>query len=76
MLGKMKMLREKNGEGKISSKRAWGTILLASGLGMTIASGLGWYDPIVDLVKATFWMGSALLGIGVFKKDGGSEPAN
>jgi len=60
-----KMHQDKNG--KPSNKRFWGTVLLTAATLMTIAGGLGWYDPNADMVSTMFYMGSGLLGIGVFE---------
>ena len=45
------MFKEAGKEGKLSSKRVWGTILLSSATLMTIFGGLGWYDPNADMVN-------------------------
>ena len=60
-----KMHSDKNG--KTSSKRMWGTILLASATLMTIAGGFHIYDPNSEMVSSMFYMGAGLLGMGVFE---------
>lgn len=62
-----RMLREKNG--KLSSKRVWGTIMLSLACIMTVAGGFDVYNPVEGLVTMMFITGAGLLGIGTFKKD-------
>ena len=62
----MTMLKEHNG--KWSSKRVWGTILLTAATAMTILGGLGMYNPDPSMVNTMFYAGTGVLGIGVFKK--------
>ena len=62
----MTMLKEHNG--KWSSKRVWGTVLLTSALIMTLCDGLDNYEVNERLVEMMFITGTAVLGIGVFKK--------
>jgi len=61
----MGILKDKNG--KESSKRTWGTILLTIATVQAICAGFGWYEPIVELVNAMYYTGAGLLGLGTFE---------
>jgi len=61
----MEMLKDKNG--KTSSKRMWGTILLGSATIMAIAGGFEVYAPVESLVQMMFLTGAGTIGLGTFE---------
>ena len=58
----------KESDGKISSKRVWGSIILFISLAQSIGAGFEVYDPIEGVLTMQFITGCGVLGISVLKK--------